>query len=85
MTLVEVLFVLIFAVVQLSAAEYVVYGCLTTIDDRQPVTEPKPMSSTINYPAELMSLKFKEKRLLKGDVKSLVECNNSRVLYSKTN
>ena len=33
MTLVEVLFVLIFAVVQLSAAEYVVYGRLTTLDN----------------------------------------------------
>ena len=33
MTSVRVPFVLIFAVVQLSAAEYVVYGCLTTIED----------------------------------------------------
>ena len=28
-----------------SAAQFVVYGCLTT------VTEPEPMSSLINYPA----------------------------------
>ena len=32
-TSVQVPFVLIFVVVQLSAAEYVVYGCLTTIAD----------------------------------------------------
>ena len=33
MTLIWVPFVLIFAIVQLSAAEYVVYGRLTSIDD----------------------------------------------------
>ena len=33
MTLVWVPFVLVFAIVQLSAAEYVIYGHLTTIDD----------------------------------------------------
>ena len=34
---------------RLSAAEYVVYGFLTTINDT--VTEPEPMSSPIDYPA----------------------------------
>ena len=39
MTSVRVPIVLIFAVVQLSAAEYVVYGHLTTLDDS---LSPKP-------------------------------------------
>ena len=47
MTLVWHPFVLIFAVVQLSIAEYVIYGWKMTLS----VTEPKPMSSPINYPA----------------------------------
>ena len=50
-TLVRVPFVLIFAVVQLSEAEYVVYGHLTTHHRQQPVTEPEAMSSPFNYPA----------------------------------
>ena len=46
MTSVQAAFVLIFTLVQLWTAEYVVYGQKMTLN----VTEPKPMSSPINYP-----------------------------------
>ena len=48
MTLVQVEFVLIFALVQLFTAEYVVYGWKMTLDD---LAELELMSSPINYPA----------------------------------
>ena len=49
MTSVRVAFVLIFAVVQLCTAEYVVYGQKMTLEDN--LYEPEPMSSPINYTA----------------------------------
>ena len=49
MTSVQVAFVLVFAVVQLSAAEWRLWSPYDV--RRQPVTEPEPMSSPINYTA----------------------------------
>ena len=40
-------FVLIFAVVQLCTAEYVIYGQKMTLHN----TDPEPMSTPNNYPA----------------------------------